>query len=151
MFFARLAVAALSLGVAFAAPVKIADPNIGDVALPAGVPAMVPRTISAVQLATNMVKLEDCIDGANTAISKAQGALPLVDITNTLLALKQVGEKLQSVKNSSSIKGVGSQLAPIKVSVDRMVTVIADKAQGVGLDEIHSLAVPLLSLFTPSP
>lgn len=39
----------------------------------------------AVQLATSMIKLEDAIDGANTAISKAQGALSLADVTSVLL------------------------------------------------------------------
>ncbi|CAE6429038.1 unnamed protein product [Rhizoctonia solani] len=105
-------------------------------------------TAKAVQLAANMVQLEDCIDAAKTAMSTTRGTLRLVYMTNAPLALTQVGEKLQSVKNLKSIRGVGSQLVPIKSGVDALVTEMTLKAQDADRDEIQSLAGPLLSHFS---
>ncbi|KAH7344040.1 hypothetical protein B0J17DRAFT_625620 [Rhizoctonia solani] len=174
MFFARLAVVALSFSAALAAPINV-EPKVDDVVLPAGIPPMVPRTASivdalaavmdvaqvvqfdlgyfnlvgvpvddakVVQLAADLVKLEDCINRAKAAISGAQGTLTSVDVTNTLSALKQVGEKLQSVPSLKFFEILGAQLAPVKSSVYGLVSEVT----GHGVD-FHGLAWSIPALF----
>ncbi|KAG8684023.1 hypothetical protein FRC11_012730 [Ceratobasidium sp. 423] len=176
MFFTRLAVVALSVGVVFAAPINVVNPKLGEVAVPTDIPTMVSRAanvqdalaalegatqlvesdlnsfapvpiddVKAMQLVSEIVKLGECISEVRGAISGARNALPTVDLARSLRALKQIGEKFQSMQSLKSVKVLASRVDAFKSTAHGLAAELISMPQGIVSDEVYSLANSLLS------